>query len=115
MDSWAGASTSLNLWTSGIASVCIAASRPEQSHNTHGVSEARNRAEQGLRTEGAAGGRVTYDDEDLGDWASFGSHAQSPEVQDIADGSGAAVVAASGGSAARINGLRIVGEGEEAT
>jgi hypothetical protein len=61
--------------------------------NTHGVSEARNRAEQGLRTEGAAGGRVTYDDEDLGDWASFGSHGQSPEVQDLADGSGAAVVA----------------------
>lgn len=83
MDSWAGASTSLNLLTSGIASVCIAATRPEQSRNTRRLSEARNRAEQSLRkeeAEEAAGDRVTYDDEGLGDWACFGSHGRRCET-----------------------------------
>jgi hypothetical protein len=74
VDWWAGASTRLNLWTSGVASFCIAATSPEQSRNTRGVSETRNGAEQNLRKEEAAGDQVTYDDEDLGDWASFGSH-----------------------------------------
>jgi len=80
VDSWAGASTSLNLLTSGIASVCIAATRPEQSRNTRRLSEARNRAEQSLRKQEAAGDRVTYDDEDLGDRASFGSHGRRCET-----------------------------------
>jgi hypothetical protein len=83
VDSWAGASTSLNLLTSGIASVCIAATRPEQSRNTRRLSEARNRAEQSLRkeeAEEAAGDRVTYDDEGLGDWACFGSHGRRCET-----------------------------------
>jgi hypothetical protein len=62
VDSWGGASTSLNLLTSGTASVCMAATRSEGRNEQGGGGSMMKQ-----RAGGNGVGLRTYDDEDLGD------------------------------------------------